>query len=241
MDKLPEKKIKYENKITKWFDNYWYYYKWKVIIAVFFIFVIIVCTVQACSNTEDDVVIIYAGEFLSTSLEVPNIESALSSVLPEDYSGDGKKNVSMSMMTVYSEERIKELEETYKDEGLKISRPNNDAELAKFQDLIVTGEFNVCLLDPWLYETVKKQGGFAKLEDTLGYLPDSAVDEYAIKLSDTEFGRYFAGVNKLPEDTYLCLRTPGALQSMFGAKSEKFDQAVAFVKAIVEFKAPEKN
>ena len=132
-------------------------------------------------------------------------------------------------------ERIKELEA----QGYKISRPNNDNELGKFQDLIVTGEFNVCLLDPWLYETVKKQGGFARLEDALGYTPDSAVDEYAIKLSDTEFGKYFAGVNSLPEDTYLCIRTPGALQSMFGAKSEKFDQAVALVKAIVEFKAPE--
>lgn len=237
MDKLPERKIKYENKITKWFSDYWYYYKWKVIIAVFLLFVVIVCTVQACSNTEDDMIVLYAGEFLSTSLEVPNIEGALSSVLPDDHSGDGKKTVSMSMMTVYSEERIKELEAA----GYKISRPTNDSELGKFQDLIVTGEFNVCLLDPWLYETVKEQGGFAKLSDVLGYTPDSAVDEYAIKLSDTEFGKYFAGVKSLPEDTYLCLRTPGALQSMFGAKSEKFDQAVAMVKAIVEFKAPEEN
>ena len=237
MDKLPEKKIKYENKITKWFNDYWYYYKWRVIIAAFLLFVVIVCTVQACSNTEDDVVVLYAGEFLSTSPEVPNIESALSSVLPEDISGDGKKTVSMSMMNVYSEERIKELEER----GYKISRPTNDSELSKFQDLIVTGEFNVCLLDPWLYETVKKQGGFAKLEDTLGYIPDSAVDEYAIKLSDTDFGKYFAGVKSLPEDTYLCIRTPGALQSMFGAKSEKLDYAVKLVRAIVEYKAPEEK
>ena len=234
MDKLQDKEIKYENKVTRWFNNYWYYYKWKVIIAVFLIFVVIVCTVQACSNTEDDMIVIYAGEFLSTSLEVPNIEDALSSVLPEDYSGDGKKEVALSMMTVYSEERIKELEKV----DVKIHRPTNDAELGKFQDLIVAGEYNVCLLDPWLYETVQKQGGFAKLSDALGYVPDSAVDEYAIKLSDTEFGRYFAGVDKLPEDTYLCLRTPGALQSMLGGKSEKFDQAVALVKAIVEFKAP---
>ena len=235
MDKLPEKKIKCENKITKWFNNYWYYYKWKVIIAAFLIFVVIICTVQACANTKDDVVVLYAGEFLSTSLEVPNIEDALSSVLPEDYNDDGKKAVSMSMMTVYSEERIKELEAL----GYNISRPNNDAELAKFRDLIVTGEHNVCLIDPWLYESVKKEGGFAKLSDVLGYLPESAVDEYAIKLSDTEFGRYFAGVNKLPEDTYLCLRTTGALQSMVGGGSKKFDQAVELVKAIVEFKAPE--
>lgn len=234
MDKLQEKEIKYENRVTKWFNNYWYYYKWKVIIAAFLIFVLIFCTVQACSNTEDDIVVIYAGEFLSTSLEVPNIEGALSSVLPEDYSGDGKKTVSMSMMTVYSEERIVELEK----QDIVIHRPTNDSEVGKFQDLIVTGEYNLCLLDPWLYETVRKQGGFAKLSDVLGYTPDSAVDEYAVRLSDTEFGQYFAGVNAMPEDTYVCLRTPGALQSMIGGKSEKFDQAAALFKAIVEFKAP---
>lgn len=237
MDKLPQNEIKYENKITKWFHNYWYYYKWKVIIAAFFIFVAVVCTVQACSNTENDMIVMYAGEFLSTSPEVPNIEDALSAVLPEDYSGDGKNTVVLSMMNVYSEERIKELEE----QGYIISRPNNDNELGKFQDLIVAGEYNVCLLDPWLYETVQKQGGFAKLSDVLGYTPESAVDEYAIKLSDTEFGQYFAGVSSLPEDTYLCLRTPGALQSMFGVKSERFDQAIAMIKAIVEFKAPEEK
>ena len=68
MDKLPEKKIKYENKVTKWFENYWYYYKWRVIIAVFLIFVVIVCTAQACANTDDDMIVIYAGEFLTLVL-----------------------------------------------------------------------------------------------------------------------------------------------------------------------------
>ena len=237
MDKLPQNEIKCQNKITKWFDNYWYYYKWKVIIAAFLIFVLIVCTVQAFSNTDSDMIVMYAGEFLSTSPEVPNIEDALSAVLPEDYSGDGKKEVVMSMMNVYSEERIKELEAL----GYAISRPNNDNELGKFQDLIVTGEYHVCLLDPWLYQTVQEQGGFAKLSDVLGYTPESAVDEYAIKLSDTEFGQYFAGVTSLPENTYLCLRTPGTLKSMFGGKSEKYDQAIAMIKAIVEFKAPEEK
>ena len=238
MDKLPQSEIKYENRITKWFKNYWYYYKWKVIIAVFLIFVAVFCIAQACSNTDNDMIIMYAGSFASTSLEVPNIESALSAVLPEDYDGDGRKTVAMSMMTIYTEDQIKQLEAN----GFVVNRSNNQGELDKFQNLIVTGEYNVCLLEPWLYDMVQKEGGFAKLSEVLGYTPESAVDDYAIKLSDTDFGKYFAGVTNLPEDTYLCLRTPGALNSVLGiSKSEKFEEAVAMVKAIVEFESPEAN
>ena len=188
MDKLPQSEIKYENRITKWFKNYWYYYKWKVIIAVFLIFVAVFCIAQACSNTDNDMVIMYAGSFASTSLEVPNIESALSAVLPEDYDGDGRKTVAMSMMTIYTEDQIKQLEAN----GFVVNRSNNQGELDKFQNLIVTGEYNVCLLEPWLYDMVQKEGGFAKLSEVLGYTPESAVDDYAIKLSDTDFGKYFA-------------------------------------------------
>ena len=236
MDKLPEREIKIENKIVKWFKNYWYYYKWKVIIASFLIVVFVFCTAQMCSNTDSDMTIMYAGPFLSTSLEVPSIEEALSAMLPEDYNDDGKKEALLSMMTVYSPEQIEQIESTTE---ITIDRVNNNSELDKFQNLIVTGEHNLCLLDPWLYEMVKKENGFAKLEDAIGYLPESAVDEYAVKLSDTEFGKYFAGVTSLPEDTYICLRTPGALQTMVsGGKSEKFDRAAELLRAIVEFKAP---
>lgn len=238
MDKLPQQEIKYENKVTKWFHNYWYYYKWKVIIALFLVLVVVICTLQTCQNTKSDITVMYAGPFLSTSLEIPNIEAALTSVLPEDYNGDGEREVVLSMMTVYSKEQIEEIESTTDN---VIDRNNNQGELSKFQNLIVTGEYNVCLLDPWLYDMVKKEDGFAKLSDVLGYTPESAIDECAIKLSDTEFGKYFAGVNSLPMDTILCIRTPSALNSIFsGEKSEKLDQAVALVKAIVEFEAPKK-
>lgn len=235
MDKLPEGEIKYENKITKWFKNYWYYYKWKVIITAFLVFVAVVCTVQICSNSDDDMVVMYAGTFPSTSLEVPAVEDALAAVLPEDYDGNGKKEVLMSMMTIYSEDQLRAMES----KGHQMDRANNQSELDKFQNLIVTGEYNVCLLDPWLYEMVAKENGFAKLSDVLGYTPEGAVSEYAIKISDTEFGQYFESMKVLPEDTYLCLRTPGALNSIFGGDGKKYDQAKAMIKAIIEFKAPE--
>ena len=84
MDKLPQSEIKYENRITKWFKNYWYYYKWKVIIAVFLIFVAVFCIAQACSNTDNDMIIMYAGSFASTSLEVPRSLHPTRAIQPRD-------------------------------------------------------------------------------------------------------------------------------------------------------------
>ena len=239
MDKLPQSEIKYENKITKWFHNYWYYYKWKVIIAAFLAFVVVICSVQMCNNTKQDIEILYAGQFPSSDIEVPNIRAAFEAVMPYDYNDDGKRIAALVMLNVYSEEQIKKLE-SESDGKIKVDRVNNNSELDKFQNLIVAGSYHLCILEPWLYEIVKSENGFVKLSDALGYTPDIAVDEYAVRLSDTEFGRYYAGVKLLPEDTYICLRAPGGIGTVFdGSKNKKFDMAADMLQAVLDFKAPQ--
>ncbi len=239
MDKIPQSEIKYENKLTKWFKNYWYYYKWKVIISAFIIFVVIVCTAQMCSNTKSDITVMYAGPFPSSSAEVPAISDALEYLI-DDYNEDGEKKLDLAMMHIYSKEQMEQINKDQTDGGNKtVSNSVNQGELDKFQSLIVTGEYNLCLLDPWLYEMVASENGFTKLEDVLGYKPDYAVSDYAIKLSDTEFGKYYASVSKLPADTYLCLRVKGSVSDVFGGgNSEKYENAARLFRAIVEFEAP---
>ncbi len=240
---MPQSEIKYENKITKWFHNYWYYYKWKVIIAAFLIFVVIVCSVQVCSNTKADITVMYAGPFLSSSAEVPNITAAIES-LAKDYNDDGEVKVGLAMMNVYSKEQMdainnEQLSEINGQTNKKIDYNANQSELDKFQNLIVTGEYYLCMLDPWLYDMVAEENGFTKLSDILGYTPEYAVSEYAVRLSDTEFGKYYEDVAKLPKDTYLCLRVPGSVKDIFGNdKNERYDQAAELLRAIIEFKAP---
>ena len=77
-----------------------------------------------------------------------------------------------------------------------------------------------------------------KLSDAVGFTPENAVNDYAVRLSDTEFGQYYEPLKLLSKDTYLCIRIPGAL-SLKGENSEQFKQAKATLKAILEFKAPE--
>ena len=118
---------------------------------------------------------------------------------------------------------------------LIVNTEMNTQELQKYDQLIIAGEYSVCLLDPTLYERVKSAGGFRKLSDVLGGVPKTANDEYSIRFMDTEFAKYFGAFKDMPADTLLCLRT----QSVFGGKKadNKYDVSVSFFKNIVEFKA----
>ena len=245
-EKISGSKIDYsksDNKIVNWFRNYWYYYKWIVIGIVFALVVIVFCTVQTCSSTSNDITILYAGPFPPANSGVPEMQNSLEAVLPEDFNGNGEKNVSLAMLMIYSEEQLKAIENSQGSDAPVIDRYQNSLEYQKFQSLIVSGEYYVCMLDPWLFDEVNKEGLFLSLEEAIGYKPEKAVNDYAIKLSDTEFGQYYAAMKLLPEDTYLCIRTPGAMQEMTGkgSESKSFNQAVATIKAIIEFKAPEEK
>ena len=245
--KFSENKIDYsqsDNKIVKWFRNYWYYYKWMVIGIAFAVFVVLFCTLQTCSNGSPDITILYAGTFPPADIGVVDMEKALEVALPEDFNGDGEKDVALAMLMIYSDDQIKEIEKNRdEDEDRIINRSQNAGELEKFQNLIVSGEYYVCLLEPWLFDMVNKEGGFMSLEDAVGYRPENAANDYAIRLSDTELGQYYDALGLLDKDTYLCIRFPGAVQEMTGKgkNSDSFKEAVAIVKAIIEFKAPEEN
>ena len=247
-EKFSGSKIDYsksDNKLINWFRNYWYYYKWIVIGIAFALVVIVFCTVQTCSSVSEDITLLYAGPFPPAHGSVPDMRSAFEAVLPEDFNENGEKDVSMAMLMIYSEEQMKALEEKAKtdNEAPTIDRYQNATEYQKFQSLFVSGEYYVCLLDPWLFDEANKEGMLLPLADAIGYKPENAVNDYAIRLSDTEFGQYYAAFKYLPADTYICIRTPGAMQEMTGKgeESKHFKNAAATVKAIVEFKAPEEN
>ncbi len=234
--------IVYESKLLKWLDNYWYHYKWLTICTVFAIFVILVCTLQTCSKDKTDVGVIYAGPeyFMFNGEGVQNIESALSYVLPEDAAGkDGKKRVTLIYHQIFSEEDIKQMKEdaAKNNEELYIDPAFNSQNLQTFQNLILAGEYSVCLLSPYLYEMVKDSGGFRLLEDVVGYTPEDAIDEYGIRLKDTAFGQYYPGVKDLPEDTVLCLRGNVSVGSFLGGKKNKaqYERSEKLFKAILEF------
>ena len=237
VDKLPENEIKIENKVVKWFKNYWYYYKWRVIAVVFVLIVAVVCLGQTCSNSSIDIKIIYGGTYPSAGNDVPAMEAALSSAVPDGYTKDGKKKAAMVMFNYYTDEQIAEAQKI--DPMIRIDPTNNRQELNKFKDSVVSGDAYLCLLDPSLYAVLDEMGLVAELSEILGYVPENSIDGKAIKLSDTEFGNYFEGFKNLPE-TYVCVRLPGVIQSATGKgkDSHEFEAAKEMFKNIVEYKAP---
>ncbi len=234
--------IVYESKLTAWFDNFWYHYKWTAIIVIFALLVVLVCTLQTCSKEKNDVSVLYAGPeyFMFNGEGVANIESALEYVLPDGAAGkDGQKKVALVYHQIFSEEEIKAIkaeaekngEEAYIDAGF------NSQNLQAFQNLILAGEYSVCLLSPYLYDMVSASGGFRLLSDVLGYTPEGAIDDTGIRLCDTAFGQYYPGVKELPKDTILCLRSDVSVGTFMGGKKnkEQYEKSEMLFRAILEF------
>lgn len=237
-EKLQADELILDSPALKKADNFWFYNKWKVLIGAFVAVVLGVCIWQSCSKESYDSTLMYAGPYQEFNLSenFNGIQSALNVAIPYDYDGNGEKTCDIAVLIIYSGEQIKQMRETAASESRKliVNTEMNAQELQKYDQLIIAGEYSVCLLDPTLYERVRSAGGFRKLSDVLGSVPETANDEYSIRFMDTEFAKYFGAFKDMPADTLLCLRT----QSVFGGKKadNKYDVSVSFFKNIVEFK-----
>lgn len=243
-DKLEAGEIQLHGKFAKWIDNFWFYHKWKVIIGLFALIVVLVCTLQMCQNVSDDIMLMYAGPYYFATADVTLIRDAFNDVMPTDFNNDGEKNTDIAALNIYSEEQIKERLELASTDSqyVEVNTYINNREFQSFKNLIVAGEYSVCLLDPWLYEYTKASGGFRKLSDVLGETPDCAYDEYAVRFMDTDFAKAHADafVN-MPADTLICLRTESTIGSLLtNNKTEKtYSYAEEMFRAIIGYKSAE--
>lgn len=236
-EKLQPGEIIIDDPRLKKADNFWFYNKWKVLIGAFVVLVLGVCIWQSCTKESYDATLMYAGpcEDINIKATFNGIQSAFNYILPEDNNGDGEKSCDIITLIIYSDEQIREIQDRAASDSRKVfvNTELNTQELQKFDQLIIAGEYSVCLLDPSLYARVKKAGGFRKLSNVLGYTPENARDEYSLNFMDTEFAWYYDVFKALPADTVLCLRT----QSTFGGQKadSAYDVSTAFFKQIIEF------
>ncbi len=214
---------------SKW-DNFWFYHKWKVLLGAFVLVVIVVCLLQSRENRKDDVTLMFAGPYKLTATEMAALRTGLNDILPGDFNSDGEKYVEMVLMQIYSEAQEAAIQATPQGEvppySGYIDSYYNDEQVTSFDNLIMAGEYSICILDPWLYERVKGAGGLRKLSDVLGYIPESATDEYGILLADTDFAKAHPVCNVFPEGTVLCLRNKGVMSTL--ANKKKSDREYVF-------------
>ncbi len=243
-DKLQGGDIAVGGKWKSALDNFWFYHKWHVLLGIFIALVLLVCILQSRENKKDDVTLMFAGPYKLTATEVAALRAGWNDVMPEDFNGDGEKYTEMVMMQIYSEEQEAAIRATPDGEVPPylgyIDSYYNDEQVTSFDNLIMAGEYSVCILDSWLYERVKGAGGFRKLNEVLGYIPDKAIDEYGVLLADTDFAKANPVCEVFPEGTVICLRSKGVMNTLMNKKSDKeYAASEEMFRAVLHFRLTE--
>ena len=239
------------SKFSRWFDNFWYHNKWKVIISAFIIVTIIVCSVQMFSRVESDVYIMYAGPYKFGQTDSMSFEAAFSHIT-EDRNGDGRANAELVDFYILSDEQINGELEKYGDAAgtMVVNYSQFASNREAFDQHIMAGDTVICLLDPHLYSSVyvlgddgEKISGFMKLSDVLGYTPEGAYDEYSIRIGDTPLGKYFSVLSGMDRDTLLCIREMSSFSFILGQKStrEYHEYCKGIFKNTFDFVPPSAN
>lgn len=218
---MEDNKISPENepgfdKIVKWFENLWYHYKFQILAGAVILFTVIISTSQLVTREEYDYCLLYAGPRNIAIQDLAYMEMAVESIA-DDRSGDGKVNVTIDDVVMLSPEEQKAALEA----GLTVNGEFLNNTMDNFYQQILGGDAVVCLLSPYMYGIVRDADGFMPLKEVLDEVPDSAVDEWGIKLSETDFGRSFNGMDDLPADTVLCVRRISTMAKLKGEKKTR--------------------
>ncbi len=196
--------------VAKWFDNFWYHYKWTTIVVAFFLIVAVICGVQMCTKEKNDMIVVYAARNQLSQVEADEVCSVLEAVCPEDFDDNGKTSVALSAYCVMSESEILDMQAQTDSDGnnVFVDKSFYSGEYSRYYSYLQTGESSVLLISPWLYESLMSNQRLATLEETLGYRPEHAMSDYAVRLADTAMYQNYGVMKKLPEDTVICILRP---------------------------------
>ncbi len=229
--------------LRAWFDNFWYHNKWKTIFVLFIAAVLLICLMQMGNKTEFDAQILYTGPTILEPSQKAEIESAFAQLLAKDYNGDGLKNAQLADLTILTEAQYAALREKEHDvaELVKYNSYTEAARGESFTQEVTAGENVICLLDPHWYGIIKERGGLVKLDTLLGQTPENALDDYGIYLKDTDFSKFFAAFDVLPDDTVLCMRILSSAMLLTGSDGakQKHENHQEIFTTVMNFTLPE--
>ncbi len=204
-------------------ENIWYHYKFHILATLFIVLSLAILIPQCMmTSTDYDLSILYAGPSLEYRDQKTNAEirEAFSTLL-SDYGEGGttKDDLFLRALLVMTDEQYKA--ETEKNENV-INPTFLQEQRRLFRDDVATGKTVICLLDPTLAAELMEEGWLLPLDALFGESDaaahaaltgekDGKTVTYGVKLCETDFGKYFDGVNALPRDTVLCMRRMGAM------------------------------
>lgn len=198
-------------------ENFWYHHKWHAGIICGAVIIGAVLLIQLIFNKTPDVYIMYAGPGAMVGAQYERFEAAVEEAM-SDYDGNGYKKISFSDSTYLTQEQAAQRREM----GLSVDDVANSAAYKRYQMELSAGEHMVCMLDPDIYESAKAVGAFVPLSELFDEIPASAVDEYGIRLGETEFYKSNPDIAFIPADTVIALRVPQVLSFRSEEKNEEY-------------------
>lgn len=222
--KNPNGEIVLQGRFAKWFENFWYHYKWLTIGIAVALVIVLVCVLQTCSRKKEDLIMTYAGPVVLSMGELEDVSAVLGAVMPYDFDENGEKCVAWTTYQIYSEEQIGAEAETDENGQTQvfIDRSFNSDQYKTYSSYLKTGETSIFLLDPWLYEELAATDHLMPLSEVLDEIPEGAVGTCGVRLGDTDLYEKYAVLRRLPADTVICLMK----QYVIGKSSD--DEAYRF-------------
>ena len=230
------------------FENFWYHNRGIFLAVLAGIVILSIGVFQMVTKTSPDIYIMYAGpHYYENTMGVMN---AFTAAMEKDYNGDGDKIVNILQAVNYTEAQKAKLKEEHdkmaaeakdgSEYDFSLDEGFLEEERNRFREEIMYGESIICILDPSLYEEIEGEKMLLTLEEALGYKPECAYDDYAIKFKDLPFAKYYKTFSELDDDTLIVVRRVTAMTSLKGKKAkERHENHVDFFKSVVEFTPPE--
>lgn len=210
----------------KWFENYWYHYKWMTIVIVFFLITGSVCLVQCSSKGDYDIYTLYAGPTYIGADQSTKLKDAIN-----DYMEADKQNVCINSFVYVSEAKKDE----YKQGDAYVNDGINMQQTTDFFDFLYSASFNMIILDAELYSMIKKDEILTPMSDISDIASQRSVDGYSIKLSDTSLPDKYSVFKEMPDDTVLCFRKNVLMQSLSQKNNKaKYDYQKEIFRKIIE-------
>ncbi len=230
-------------KKSGFFENLWYHYKGLILVIIGFAVIFAVGITQVVRNKKPDIYVLYAGPSVFDNTRAADAESALSSIVSEDSNNDGAYTARLTALCYVSKDKAAAAKEEAEKNNRQSSvvdyansQENRDAYQAFSNDMLF-GDSVICLLDPYLYETIRDAGGLLTLEEALGFKPDGAIDDYGVPARLIPFFASTPAFSALPEDTVFAVRRVSTMSAFTGKEKEEKAHArhVAFARDLVAY------
>lgn len=210
-----------------WLDNVWYHFKAPIVIGFFALIIIVVGTTQMATREEHDVFVYCVGDMGLSAEAVDKFTSEMQDKFTPDSNGDGKNIADLKFDKFVMAENAA---------GKKIVfNPSEQLSVSeRFNLELAAGECIVYIMEPaFFYGNLDYLASF---EETLGYVPENAIEGKGIKMSDLKSYKATMTLSYFPEDYIICLAD---MEKRY--EEDYYMGNVQFLENLIKYKLVSKN